>query len=103
MLARIPTAALQGVDAHPVRVEVSLTSGLPSFTVVGLPQGAVREGRERVVAALKHSGWPPPTRRITVNLAPADLRKEGSQFDLPVAVGLLGVSGVVPAEALEGW
>lgn len=103
MLARIPTAALQGVDAHPVRVEVSLTSGLPSFTVVGLPQGAVREGRERVVAALKHSGWPPPTRRITVNLAPADLRKEGSAFDLPVAMGLLVVTGIVPAQALEGW
>lgn len=103
MLARIPTAALHGVDAHPVRVEVSLTPGLPSFTVVGLPQGAVREGRERVVAALKHSGWPPPTRRITVNLAPADLRKEGSAFDLPVAMGLLVVAGVVSAERLEGW
>lgn len=103
MLSRIPTAALRGVDAHPVRVEVSLTPGLPTFTVVGLPQGAVREGRERVVAALKHAGWPPPTRRITVNLAPADLRKEGSGFDLPIAVGLLVVSGVIEAARVDGW
>lgn len=103
MLARIPTAALHGVEAHAVRVEVSLTPGLPTFTVVGLPQGAVREGRERVIAALKHAGWPPPSRRITVNLAPADLRKEGSGFDLPIAVGLLAVSGVISADAVEGW
>jgi magnesium chelatase family protein len=103
MLSRVHTAALQGIVAHPVQVEVSITSGLPTFTVVGLPQSAVREGRERVVAALKHSGWPLQPRRVTVNLAPADLRKEGSAFDLPVAVGLLVAAGVVPAEAVRGW
>ena len=103
MLARIATAALQGLVAHPVQVEVSMTSGLPTFTVVGLPQSAVREGRERVVAALKHSGWPLQPRRVTVNLAPADLRKEGSAFDLPVAVGLLVAAGVVAADAVDGW
>ncbi|MBT8335052.1 MAG: YifB family Mg chelatase-like AAA ATPase [Gemmatimonadetes bacterium] len=102
MLARIRTAALHGVDARPVVAEVSVTQGLPTFTVVGLPHGAVREGRERVVAALKHSGWSPPPRRITVNLAPADLRKEGSAFDLPIALGLLVVSGVLRPDDVEG-
>lgn len=103
MLARIRTAALRGVDAHPVWTEVSLTSGLPAFTVVGLPEGAVREGRERVAAALRHSGARLPATRITVNLAPADLRKEGSAFDLPIAVGLLVGMGLVPPAAVEGW
>lgn len=102
MLARIPTAALQGVDALAVWTEVSLTSGLPAFTVVGLPEGAVREGRERVMAALRHSGVPLPPKRITVNLAPADVRKEGSAFDLPIAVGLMAGCGQIPAESLEG-
>lgn len=103
MLARIPTAALRGVDALPVWTEVSIASGLPAFTVVGLPEGAVREGRERVVAALRHAGVVLPARRITVNLAPADLRKEGSAFDLPIAVALMVAAGAVPADALEGW
>jgi magnesium chelatase family protein len=103
MLARIPTAALRGIDALPVWTEVSLTSGLPSFTVVGLAEGAVREGRERVVAALKHAGVELPHRRITVNLAPADVRKEGSAFDLSIAVGLLAGVGKVPHDAVSGW
>lgn len=103
MLARIPTATLHGVEARPVWVEVSLTSGLPAFTVVGLPEGAVREGRERVLAALRHSGLQLPPRRITVNLAPADLRKEGTGFDLPLAVGLLLGAGLIEPAAVEGW
>ena len=103
MLARIATATLHGVEARPVWVEVSLTTGLPAFTVVGLPEGAVREGRERVLAALRHSGVRLPPRRITVNLAPADLRKEGTGFDLPVAVALLAGAEIVPAGATEGW
>ncbi len=103
MLARIPTAALQGVDALPIHVEVSLVSGLPTFTMVGLPQGAVREGRERVIAALRHTGWRLPARRVTVNFAPADLRKAGTAFDLPVAVGLLVCAEVVSAASVEGW
>lgn len=102
MLARVRTAALRGVDSYPVQVEVALTRGLPSFTVVGLPEGAVREGRERVAAALRAVGCPLPARRITVNLAPADVRKEGSGFDLPIAVGLLAAAGRVEPEALEG-
>ncbi len=95
MLAQITSAAIQGVDSFFVRVEVSLAPGLPSFAVVGLPQGAVREGRERVTAALRHSGHHVPPKRITVNLAPADIRKEGSAFDLPIALGLLVGCGVV--------
>lgn len=103
MLARIATATLHGVEARPVWVEVSLTTGLPAFTVVGLPEGAVREGRERVLAALRHSGVRLPPRRITVNLAPADLRKEGTGFDLPVAVALLAGAELVPLRATQGW
>jgi magnesium chelatase family protein len=103
MLARIVTATLDGVDARPVLVEVCLSSGLPAFTVVGLPEGMVREGRERVMSALRHAGEGLPPRRITVNLAPADLRKEGTAFDLPVAVGLLVGAGRIPAERVAGW
>jgi len=93
MLSHVQTGAVHGVDPFVVRVEVSLASGLPSFTVVGLAHGAVREGRERVTAALKNSGFELPQRRITVNLAPADVRKDGSAFDLAIAVGLLVAGG----------
>lgn len=103
MLTHVTTAALDGIEAFPVRVELSMTSGLPAFTVVGLPQSEVREGRERVVAALRHQAVSLPARRLTVNLAPADVRKEGSGFDLPLAVVLLVASGVVPAAAAGGW
>ena len=89
MLAHVHTAALRGVESFLVRVEVNLSSGLPAFTVVGLPHGAVRESRDRVTAALRNSGFPLLNRRITVNLAPGDVRKEGTAFDLPIAVGLL--------------
>ena len=103
MLARVETCTLRGVEALPLRVEVSLTTGLPSFTVVGLAQGAVREGRERVAAALRSSGFGLPNRRITVNLAPADVRKEGTGFDLPIAVGILAAHGAVPRETLRDF
>ncbi len=84
-------------------MQVSITSGLPAFTVVGLPDKAVGESRERVRAALAAMGLALPPRRITVNLAPADLLKEGSHFDLPIALGLLGVMGVLPAEEIEAY
>jgi magnesium chelatase family protein len=100
MLARIRSAAVLGIDAYPVDVEVDITSGLPSFSTVGLPQGAVKEGRERVSAALTNAGFCFPLRRITVNLAPADVRKNGSAFDLPIALGILVASGQLPAERL---
>src|SRR3972149_4527880 len=101
MLAHVTTGAARGVEAYLVQVEVNLAPGLPSFTVVGLAESAVREGRERVGAALRNTGYPLPPRRITVNLAPADVRKEGSAFDLPLAVGLLAASGHVEAAELD--
>jgi magnesium chelatase family protein len=102
MLAQLLSGAIRGVDAFPVQVEVDLARGLPCITVVGLPESSVREGRERVAAAIHNTGWEVPPRRITINLAPADIRKEGSAFDLPIAVGILVGSGVVPLEHLAG-
>jgi magnesium chelatase family protein len=93
MQATITSGAVLGVDAYPVRVEVDLARGLPSMSIVGLPQGAVREARERVTAALVNSGFQVPPRRITINLAPADIPKNGSAFDLPIALALLAAGG----------
>ncbi len=101
MLARIRSAAILGIDAYPVDVEVDISSGLPSFATVGLPNGAVREGRERIGAALTNAGFEFPLRRITVNLAPADIRKFGSGLDLPIALGVLVASGQLPGLDLE--
>ncbi len=97
MLATILSGAILGVDAYPVRVEVDLARGLPAMSVVGLPRGAVREGRERVTAALINSGFEIPPRRITVNLAPADVPKSGSAFDLAIALGVLTAAGELGA------
>ncbi len=102
MLARVTSLALLGIKAYPVQVEVDLAPGLPAFNTVGLPDGAVRESKERVRAALTNSGFYLPVNRITVNLAPADVRKEGSGFDLPIALGILAAAGALPAEALLG-
>lgn len=102
MLAQLTSAALRGIESYLVRVEVNFGTGLPSFSVVGLAEGAVREGRERVWAALQNSGFSVPPCKITVNLAPADVRKEGSAFDLPLALGLLAGMGRIPAEAFSG-
>jgi magnesium chelatase family protein len=101
MLSRIRSAAVLGIDAFPVEVEVDISSGLPSFSTVGLPNGAVKEGRERVSAALANAGFQFPLRRITVNLAPADIRKDGSALDLPIALGLLVASGQLPEANLK--
>ncbi|HRP07614.1 MAG TPA: magnesium chelatase domain-containing protein, partial [Gemmatimonadales bacterium] len=101
MLARIRSAAVLGVDALAVDVEIDISNGLPSFTTVGLPLGAVKEGRERVAAALGNSGYSLPLRRITVNLAPADIQKRGSAFDLPIAIGILTASGQLDAGDLS--
>lgn len=99
MLARVLTAALSGLSARPITVEVDLGRGLPSFQLVGLPDGAVRESRERVKAALSNSGFDAPLRRITVNLAPADEPKSGTGFDLPIALAILAASGTLSASA----
>ena len=102
MLARIPSATVHGVDGRPVSVEVHVSSGLPGFTVVGLPDAAVRESRDRVRAALLSSHLPWPARRVTVNLAPSSIRKSGAGLDLAIAVGLLVAAEVLPAACVEG-
>ena len=102
MLARLSTTALIGLVAHPVGVEVDIGRGLPSVTVVGLGDTAVLQARDRVRAAFGNSGFDWPDRRVIVSLPPADLPKQGSGFDLPIALGLLAAAGLVPAAALEG-
>jgi len=104
MLATVVTTALLGIDAYPVYLEADLArSGLPAFTMVGLAEGAVKESKERVFTALKNSGFTLPPSRITINLAPADMRKEGSSYDLPLALCLLAAAEVLPQNALEGF
>ena len=100
MVAHVNTVAFHGIEARNVDVQVHIAAGLPAFTVVGLPDKAVAESRERVRAALGALGLALPPKRITVNLAPADLLKEGSHFDLPIALGLLIAMGVVPADVV---
>ncbi|MBI3327334.1 MAG: YifB family Mg chelatase-like AAA ATPase [Nitrospinae bacterium] len=101
MLAKVLSSAVLGIDASLVEVEVDIAPGLPSFAVVGLPDASVKESRERVKAAVQNSGLDFPIRRITVNLAPADVRKEGSAYDLPIAIGLLTATGVIPEAPLR--
>jgi magnesium chelatase family protein len=101
MLARVSSCAVIGLDGAVVETEVDVSNGMPSFVIVGLPDTAVQESRERVQAAVKNAGLVFPYRRVTVNLAPADLRKEGPAYDLPIAVGLLVASDQVPADALD--
>ena len=100
MVARVSTVAFQGIAVRGIDVQVQMSSGLPAFTIVGLPDKAVAESRERVRAALNALGLALPPKRITVNLAPADLLKEGSHFDLPIALGLLVSMDVLPAEEI---
>lgn len=101
MLARINTVAFQGIETCNVDVQVQISSGLPAFTIVGLPDKAVGESRERVRAALHALGLSLPAKRITINLAPADLAKEGSHYDLPIALAVLGAMEVLPVDMLR--
>jgi magnesium chelatase family protein len=103
MLSVITTCALSGIDAYPITIEIDMSPGLPGFTMVGLPDSAVKEARERVFAALKNSGFIVPSKRITVNLAPGGIRKEGTGFDLPLAIGILLASGQLEPIPLEGY
>ena len=112
MLAKVITCAIVGLEGAIVEVEVDISPGLPSFTIVGLPDTAVQEARERVRAAIRNSGCTFPMKRITVNLAPADLKKAGPAYDLPIAVGILLSSEQVsadvsqdypPRRAIPGW
>jgi len=101
VLACLRSAAVFGVEAYPVQIEVDVSFGLPSFTMVGLPDTTVRESRDRVRLAIRNSGFEFPHHRITVNLAPADVRKAGSSFDLPIAIGVLATTGQLAMRALE--
>lgn len=103
MFAQVTTVAFAGIEARAVKVEVQISAGLPAFQVVGLPDKAVAESRERVRSALSAIGLALPPKRITVNLAPADLPKEGSHYDLPIALGLMAASGAVARDAIDGY
>jgi len=101
MLAKCYTTALMGIQAYLVEVEVDISRGLPNFNIVGLPDTAVREAKERITAAIKNSQFNFPLGKITVNLAPADIRKEGSSFDLPMAIGILKATGIITKNDLS--
>jgi len=103
MLAKVLSSAVYGIDAYVVEVEVDITHGLPTYSTVGLPDGAVRESKDRVKAAIKNSGYEFPPDRITVNLAPADIKKEGAAFDLPIALGILAATGTVKQKRLQSY
>mgnify|MGYP001550023247 FL=1 len=103
MLAKVLSSSVLGIDAYVVEVEVDINMGLPAFATVGLPDGAVRESKDRVKSAIKNSGYRFPPHRITVNLAPADRKKEGAGFDLPMAVGILSATGLVNRDKLEQY
>ena len=103
MVERVTTVAFEGIEARAVDVQVQVAPGLPAFNIVGLPDKAVSEAKERVRAALVASGLALPARRITINLAPADLPKEGSHYDLPIALGLMAAIGAVPHDAVTGF
>ena len=102
MLASLRSAAVVGVEALAVIVEVDVSFGLPVFTMVGLPDASVRESRDRVRTAIRNSGFEFPGHRITVNLAPADIRKAGASYDLPIALGVLAASGIIEARLVDG-
>ena len=104
MLSKVLSSSVIGIEAHTVEVEVDISSrGLPHFSMVGLPDAAVKESRDRVRAALKNIGFNFPLKQITVNLAPADLKKEGSAFDLPIAIGIIASEGLIDPAALKGY
>ena len=103
MVARINTVTFEGVDVQPVDVQVQIAKGMPSFSIVGLPDKAVAESKERVRSALHALGISMPSKRVTINLAPADIAKEGSHYDLPIALGLLAAMDILPADTLANF
>src|SRR5574340_1402092 len=103
MLAKVLTGTTLGIDAYPVEVEVDISAGLPYFSTVGLPDNAVKESKDRVRSAIKNSGYSFPAKRITINLAPANVKKEGTAFDLPVAAGILKAEGVITGDTLTDY
>ena len=103
MLAKVLSSAVIGIDAFLVEVEVDITSGLPTFTTVGLPEASVKESKERVKSAINNSGYTFPDDRITVNLAPAHIKKEGTGFDLPIALGILTATRIIPQKIISKY
>ena len=103
LLAKVLSSAVLGIDAYRVEVEIDITSGLPTFTTVGLPETSVKESKERVKSAISNSGYRFPDDRITVNLAPADIKKEGTGFDLPIALGILAATGIIPQKIISQY
>ncbi|MBI3541412.1 MAG: hypothetical protein HY073_04680, partial [Deltaproteobacteria bacterium] len=103
MLSKIYSAGLLGIDGYLVDVEVDISQGLALWNTVGLPESTVRESRDRVIAAIKNSGYQFEKKRITINLAPADVKKEGTAFDLPIAIGLLASSELISREPLTDY
>jgi magnesium chelatase family protein len=103
MLARVWSASILGIDAIKVGVEVDVSGGLPAIVLVGLPDAAVQESRERVKAALKNAGYAFPSRKIVINLAPADIRKQGPMYDLPISIGILAASEQVDSQLLGDY
>jgi magnesium chelatase family protein len=101
VVALVHSGAVLGIDGYPVEVEVNLSQGLPGMSIVGLPDAAVKESSDRVSAAIRNTQLALPIRRITINLAPADIRKEGSAFDLPIAIGILSASGMIEDDRLK--
>jgi len=100
MYCTVYSGGYLGIEGFPVEVEIDISNGLPQFSIVGLPDSAIRESRDRVRASIKNSGFPFPNKKITVNLSPSYIRKQGTLYDLPIALGLLGLSGVIDTEAL---
>ena len=103
MISFLHSASVQGIDACLIDVEIDISSGLPVFSIVGLPDTSVKESRDRVVSAIKNSGFDFPTKKITVNLAPADIKKEGGAFDLPISLGILASSGIIEKKSLQNF
>ncbi|MCA9500056.1 MAG: ATP-dependent protease, partial [Nitrospira sp.] len=103
MLAKVQSVGLVGLEGFPIEIEVDIGAGLPQFSIVGLPDATVRESRDRVRSALKNTGFRFPAKKITVNLAPADLKKEGAGLDLGIAIGILVAEALIPQEALQAY
>src|SRR3989337_4049616 len=101
MLSKVISSAVLGIDAYTVEVETDLFPMLPVFAIVGLPDSAVKEAKERVQSAIKNSGFVFPHKKITINLAPADIKKEGSAFDLPIAVGILAATEIIDLDSIN--
>ncbi|MBM3253264.1 MAG: YifB family Mg chelatase-like AAA ATPase [Candidatus Omnitrophica bacterium] len=103
MLAKVFSSATLGIDAYPVEIEIDISGGLPGATIVGLPDTAVKESRDRIKSSIKNSGFSFPVRKLTINLAPADIKKEGTAFDLPIALGILAAYGQLDKENLKNY